>query len=158
MERRTDSPLQHLYYLRRYTTSKAKEAICGPLALDSEHAYCETRKILSERFGNPFLVANAYHMINEWPKIQPNEGTSMRKFSNFLLRCQLAMKEITYMKDLNDPEENQKMLHKLPCHLADQWIQEVDRWLNKEGQVSSDLSPRTTPSAAYPPFSAFANS
>ena len=156
VERRTDSPSQRLYYLGRYTTGEAKEAIRGLLALDSEHAYREARKILSDRFGNPFLVANAYRKkINEWPKIQPNDGTSLRKFSDFLLHCQSAMKEIKYLKALNDPEENQKMLRKLPRHLAERWTREVDRWLNKEEQVSSDVSARTKRSAAYPPFSAF---
>ena len=156
VERRTDSPSQRLYYLGRYTTGKAKEAIRGLLALDSEHAYHEARKILSDRFGSPFLVANAYRQkINEWPKIQPNDGTSLRKFSDFLLHCQSAMKEIKCLKALNDPEENQKMLRKLPRHLAERWTREVDRWLNKEEQVSSDTSARPTRSAAYPPFSAF---
>ena len=59
------------------------------------------------------------------------------------------------MKEINDPEENQKMLRKLPRHIADRWTREVDRWLNKEEQVSSDVSAKTTRSAAYPPFSAF---
>ena len=132
VERRTDSPSQCLYYVGRYTTGEAKEAIRGLLALDSEHAYHETRTILSDRFGNPFLVANAYRKkINKWPKIQPNDGTSLRKFSDFLLNCQSAMKEIKYLKALNDPEENQKMLRKLLRHLADRWTREVNCWLNK---------------------------
>ena len=156
VERRTDSPSQRLYYLGRYTTGKAKESISGLLALDSEHAYRDARKILSDRFGNPFLVANAYRKkINEWPRIQPNDGTSLRKFSDFLLHCQSAMKEIKYLKALNDPEENQKMLRKLPRNLAERWTREIDRWLNKEEQVSSGVNVRSTCSAAYPPFSAF---
>ena len=65
------------------------------------------------------------------------------------------MKEIMHLKALNDPEENQKMLCKLPRHLADRWTREVDRWLSKEEQVSSDTSAMTTRSAAYPPFSVF---
>ena len=122
VERITDSLSQRHYYLGRYTTSKAKEAICGLLALDSEHAYRDARKILSDRFGNPFLVANAYcKKICEWPKIQPNKGTSLRKFSDFLLHCQLAMKEIKYLKVLNDPKEYKNMLRKLLRHLAERW-------------------------------------
>ena len=65
------------------------------------------------------------------------------------------MKEIMHLKALNDPEENQKMLCKLPRHLADRWTREVDRWLSKEEQVSSDVGAMTTRSAAYPPFSFF---
>ena len=98
MERRTDSLSQRLYYLGRYTIGEAKEAIRGLLALDSEDAYREARKILSDKFGNPILLANAYRK-----KI---------KFSDFLLHCQSPMKEIEYLKALNDPEENQKMLRK----------------------------------------------
>lgn len=85
----------------------------------------------------------------------PNEGTSLRKFSDFLLHCQSAMKEVKHLKALNDPEENQKMLCKLPHHLDEHWTREVDRLLNKEEQVFSDVSARTTRSAAYLPFSAF---
>ena len=65
------------------------------------------------------------------------------------------MKEIKYLKALNDPEENQKMLRKLPRNLAERWTRKIDRWLNKEEQVSSGVSVRSTCSAAYPPFSAF---
>ena len=85
----------------------------------------------------------------------PKNAQSAIYPSDFLLHCQSAMKEIKYLKALNDPEENQKMLCKLPRHLADRWMREVDRWLNKEEQVSSDTSARPTRSAAYPPFSAF---
>ena len=57
VEKRTDSPSQCLYYLGRYTAGKAKEAISGLLTLESKNAYHGARKILSERFGTPFLVA-----------------------------------------------------------------------------------------------------
>ena len=140
VERRKHSPSQRLYYLGRYTTGEAKEGRNGLLVLDSEHAYREARKILSDRFGNPFIVANAYRKkINKWRKIQCNEGTSLRKFSDFLLHCQSAMKEITYLKALNDPEEDQKMLHKLPCHLADQ--DSRSRLLAQQGGVQHIQQP-----------------
>ena len=77
VERRTYSSSQRLYYLGRYTTGGAKESISGLLALDSEDAYLEARKILSDRFGNPYLVANAYKKkIKEWPNVPPNDQRS----------------------------------------------------------------------------------
>lgn len=76
---------QRLYYLGKYTTGKPKKEISVLLLLQSEDAYKQARKIPSDRFGNPFLVADAYRKeINEWPKIPPNDGTSLRKFSDFL--------------------------------------------------------------------------
>ena len=47
------------------------------------------------------------------------------------------MKEIMYLKALNDPGENHRMLRKLPRNLAERWTREVDRWVSKEKQNSS---------------------
>jgi len=130
IERRTDNTSERLYYLGKYTAGDAKDAISGLLTLESAEAYCAARNILKDRFGNPFLVADAYRKkINDWPKIQPNDGASLRKFSDFLLHCQAAMKEIMYLKAFSDPEKNHRMLRKLPRNLAERWNREVDRWV-----------------------------
>ena len=153
VEGRTDSPSQRLYYLGRYTSGEAKDAISGLLTLESDDAYREARKILSGRFGNPFLVADAYKKkIKEWPNIPPNDGASLRKFSDFLVHCQTAMKEIHYLKALNDPEENQKMVRKLPRNICDRWGRDVDYWLSKKEQKCESSK---SSESAYPPFSAF---
>ena len=84
----TDSPSQRLYYLGRYISGEAKEAVSGLLTLEGEDAYQEARRVLDERYGNPFLVANAYkRKIREWRTIPPNDGTKLRKFSDFLGHC-----------------------------------------------------------------------
>ena len=153
VERRTDSSSQRLYYLGRYTTGEAKESISGLLALDSEDAYLEARKILFDRFGNPYLVANAYKKkIKEWPNVPPNDGISLRKFSDFLVHCQAAMKEIHYLQALNDPEENQKIVRKLPRNICDRWGREVDQRLNRK---ETDRQNARSKESAYPPFSVF---
>ena len=153
VERRTDSSSQRLYYLGRYTTGEAKESISGLLALDSEDAYLEARKILSDRFGNPYLVANAYKKkIKEWPNVPPNDGISLRKFSDLLVHCQAAMTEIHYPQALNDPEENQKLVRKLPRNICDRWGREVDQWLNRK---ETDRQNARSKEPAYPPFSVF---
>jgi len=115
IEGQTEKVSQRLYYLGKYTTGEPKEAISGLLLLETEEAYKQARKILSDRFGNPFLVADAYRKkINEWPKIPPNDGTSLRKFSDFLIHCQTATNTMKYLKVLDDPDENQRMVRKLP--------------------------------------------
>ena len=115
IEGQTETLSQRLYYLGKYTTGEPKEAISGLLLLETLDAYKQAKKILSDRYGNPFLVAEAYRKkINEWPKIPPNDGTSLRKFSDFLIHCQTAMNTVRYLKVLNDPDENQRMVRKLP--------------------------------------------
>ena len=65
------------------------------------------------------------------------------------------MEEIKYLRALNDPKENQKMLCKLLRHLTERWTQEVDCWLNKEEQGPSGVRARSTHLATYPPFATF---
>lgn len=139
----TASAPQRLYYLGKYTAGEAKEAISGFLTLESAEAYSQARKVLAYRFVNPFLVADAYRKkIKNWPIIPPDDSTSLRKFSDFLLHCQTAMKELKYLNALNEPEENHRILRKLTRNLAEHWTREVDRWLSKEEQDSSGANAR----------------
>ena len=158
IEGQTDEVLQRLYYLGKYTAGEPKEAVSGPLLLETEDAYKKARKILSDWLGNPFLVADACReKINEWPKIPPDDGTSLRKLSDFLTYCQKATSTMKYLNVLNDPDENQRKARKLPRYLIDRWSREVD-WLNKDeeqrqsGRASSNVA---RVQMGYPPFSAF---
>lgn len=63
------------------------------------------------------------------------------------------MKKVHYLKALNDPEENQKIVHKLPRNISERWSGEVDHWSSKKEQVRDGLTRNYE--AAYPPFSAF---
>ena len=56
---------QSLYYLGKYTTKESKEAVSGLLLLETLDAYKETKKILSDRYGNLFLVAEALKPIGK---------------------------------------------------------------------------------------------
>ena len=74
---------------------EAREVINGFLSLETSEVYTNAKKVLSDRFGNPFTIADAYKMnISKWPRIQPNDGATLRKYSDFLLHCQTAAKEI----------------------------------------------------------------
>ena len=82
IERKTQNPSERLYYLGKYTTGEAKEAISGLLALDNTGAYGKARKIVTDRFGNPFIAADAYRKkLNGWPNIPANDGQG-RPFSS----------------------------------------------------------------------------
>lgn len=100
---------------------EAREVINGFLSLETSEAYTNAKKVLPDRFGNPFPIADAHRKnISKWPRIQPNDGATLHKYSDFLLHCQTAAKEIHYLKILDGPDENQKMAKKI-----DQWTREV---------------------------------
>jgi len=122
IERKTRIPSELLYYLSKYTTGEAREAVSGLLALDNIDAYDKAKKILRNQFGNHFIVADADRKrINSWPKIQPIDGQGLRKFTDFLQYCHTAMNTIQYLNVLNDPDENQKMIRKLPSQVVVRW-------------------------------------
>ncbi|KAK3728019.1 hypothetical protein QZH41_000113 [Actinostola sp. cb2023] len=134
------------------TTCEAKEAISGFLSLDTTEAYAEAKKRLLNRFGNPFLVTEAYRKkISQWPKIPPNDGIALRKYSDFLSHCQTAMKKIKYLKALDDPNENQSMVSKLPRNLIHRWGRIVDKWISDQNEGAS----ASADDMGYPPFSEF---
>lgn len=102
-----------------------------------------------------FLVADAYRRkINEWPKIQSNDGEALRKFSDFLNQTLSAMRTVSFLNSLNDAEENQKMTRKLPSYMMNRWGRVVDGWLTG-CHTANLLHDSVSESPSYPPFSEF---
>ena len=59
-----------------------------------------------------------------------------------------------YLNVLNDPDENQRMVRKLPNHLISQWCREVDKWMS-ESQHAQEGEVGSRNRGDYPPFSEF---
>ena len=122
IEHKTSDASERLYYLSKYTSSEAKASISNLISIGTREAYEKAQKILSERYGNPFNVANAFrNKLERWPKIALNDGVGLRKFYDYLEQCKTAMEYIRYLSVLNDPKENRLMLEKLPVPVAERW-------------------------------------
>ncbi|XP_064647084.1 uncharacterized protein LOC135499944 [Lineus longissimus] len=135
---------EQIHYLRRYLSGPAKEAIEGYLYMDTEEAYIRAKEVLEKRFGEPFVVADAFRKkLESWPKVGNRDGTGLRKLSDFLQQCNTAMSSIGYLSILDDCRENRKILAKLP-----DWL--VSRW----GRKVSDYKLVTE---QFPPFRVFAD-
>ena len=141
VERRKPLASDRLYYLGKYTTGEAKEAIRSLLTLQSDEAYTKAKNILAKRYGDKLIVADTYRKkISDWPQIKYGDGKALRKFSDFLLHCETAMTTISYLKVLDDAEEHKKILRKLPQRTVDRWIRIVDSWMNNPS--SDELNER----------------
>ena len=148
IEHRTTSPIERLHFLGRYTAGEAKTAILGLLHLRTEEAYQQAKSRLRDRFGNDFIVSNAYRMkIRSWPAIRSEDGRALRDFADFLEHCQAtAASSPQHLGILDDYLEIQMMVKKLPKYLVDRWKREVDKWLyNREGEATG----------RHPPFAEF---
>lgn len=113
---------EKIHYLKKYIGGPVKQVIENYLLLASDDAYDKARKLLDERYGDPFTVANAFRAkLDSWPKLSPKDASSLLKFSDFLKQCLTAMQTISHLSVLNDAVENRKMLAKLPEWLVSRW-------------------------------------
>ena len=68
IEEEAVKPGHKLYYLGEYTSGSAQKMINGLLGLQTEDAYMRARKILQDRFGDPYKIYEAYHeRLKSWP-------------------------------------------------------------------------------------------
>ena len=109
-----------LQYLKQYLQGEPKELIKGCLHLNRNSGYMEAKKLLEEKYGDPYKISNAYiKKINEWPYIQSGDELALDRLSIFLGQCRSAMLTLTFLSILNHPHNLQSMVSKLPCPLQD---------------------------------------
>ncbi len=89
--------------------------------------------MLADRYGNKLILANSYHeRIEKWPTVKTGDGKALRDFSDFLLQCETAVSTLSQLKVLNDADEYQKIINKLPKHIQEKWMTYTDKWLYNE--------------------------
>lgn len=95
---------QKLVYLEPYLSCEALDSMKGLNALNTSEAYGEARQILRERFGDPdpYDTADDYReQLEKWPVKADTKG--LRKYSDFLRQCVIAMQSISELSKLDDP-------------------------------------------------------
>jgi len=74
--------------LEQYLQGEPKELIKGCLHLDRNSGYIEAKKLLKEKYGDPYKISNAYiKKINEWPHIRSGDELALDRLSIFLGQC-----------------------------------------------------------------------
>lgn len=133
-----------LFYLRKYISGDALSVLEGTFYRSDDEAYTQAWDALNKRYGHPFIVQRAFRgKLSSWPKIGPKEPLKLRDFSDFLVSCKNAMPHISGLKVLDDCEENQRLLQKLPDWATARWNRIVTKELD-------DGKP-------YPSFEQFSN-
>ena len=111
---------------QKYTGGAAREAVEGYFYLTTDDAYDESKKLLEKRYGDPFVVANAFRdKLDSWPRIPPRDGMALRNYADFLRQCETATRSIGTLEVLNDERESRKMLSKFPDWLVGRWARKV---------------------------------
>ncbi|XP_073724404.1 uncharacterized protein [Misgurnus anguillicaudatus] len=138
IEQQGISTADKLYYLKRYVTGPARKCLEGTFFRNDEEAYKDAWDKLNQRYGQPFVIQKAFReRLANWPKVQPRDADGLRAFADFINACLLAMPHVKGLQILNDSEENQKLLHKLPDWLNARWNRQVTKTLLEGGEFPS---------------------
>ena len=125
-----------LFFLDKYTKDTANEVVKGYLAMSSDSAYKEARRLLDHRFGNPVNVAEAYKSsLRKWPKISDGNSSGVQEFSDFLVRCEEAMKTMKSMGDLDPTQTLLQISAKLPSYSGIKWRRHVHEAQTKTKKI-----------------------
>lgn len=130
IDRKGISAADKLYYLKRYVTGPASKCLEGTFYRNDEEAYKDAWKKLNERYGQAFVIQKAFReKLSNWPKIQSKDAEGLRNFADFINACVLAIPHVKGLQILNDCDENQKLLQKLPDWAAARWNRQVTQTL-----------------------------
>ena len=88
IEKNSMNSNEKILYLLQYLSGPPKKIVEGYQFLKTDDAYTDAKKTLEKRFGHPSVVAEAFRRkLENWPKIPPKDGCSLREFADFLKTC-----------------------------------------------------------------------
>jgi hypothetical protein len=74
-----------IHYLKRYIDGPVKEVVESYFLLSSGNSYDEGRSLLDKRYGDPYILANAFReKLEKWPTIAARDGHGLRCFADIL--------------------------------------------------------------------------
>lgn len=126
VESKTDSSQVCLQYLEQCLQGEAKELIKGCIYKDPKLGYPEAKRLLTERYGDPYKVSTSYiKTINDWPLLKSGDDAALQRLSIFLIQCVSAMESLSYLHILDHPNNLQMLVKKLPYNLQERWRRHI---------------------------------
>lgn len=132
------SERDRIYFLDKYTEGKANAVVKGFLAMNSDKAYGEARKLLDSRYGNPVHVAESYKSrLRGWPQIRDGDSAGILDFSDFLVKAKTAMETMQSMSELDSTHTLMQISAKLPSYSGVKWCRHAHDRRAKSGKPAS---------------------
>ena len=92
------------------------------LTMNAKDGYREARRLLKERYGQDYKIASAYvDRATTGPPIRAERVDNLRKFSILITSCKNALKDIEYLRQLNNPDVLKKIVDRLPFDMKRKW-------------------------------------
>ena len=129
IENKNITAADKFYFLGMYLTGEAREAVKGLFSTRDEEGYRKAKDVLQERFGDEFVISEAFRTkLETWPKV--DKAISLRRFSDFISQCQAASKHVPDLCTFNDVRTITKIAEKLPDWLNHRWRRQCQKVKN----------------------------
>ncbi len=136
VEAKTSSNIDRLYYLDQLTTGEPNHIVKG-LLNRGERGYIDAKDLLAKRFGNRYVIAEAYKKKAEsWPDVKREEAKSWTSFSIFLTEYQTTMRDLNCLHEIDHSGTVKTLLSKLPYSVRNQWRIHVDNLEVQENKMA----------------------
>ena len=123
--------MEKLYYLKKYTSGEAKQAISAFMIFKNEESHNKAINRLDKRFGDKHILGQDYmKKLDEWPPIPLNDGHALMELVDFLNCIKVAKKTeiVLEMETIAlDVHEGiaEHILPKLSQSLINSWIDKM---------------------------------
>ena len=100
-----------------------------------EEGYTEARRLLQECYGQNYKIAAAHvKRLVDGPTIRTDDGPALQQFSFQLTSCVNTLKEIGYLNKLDNPDNQKKIIYRLPYSMRVKWRDTVDQIIQREAR------------------------
>ena len=124
IERVVSSETSRLTRLVGYCTGQARKALAGCEIMEPRAGYAKARRILKERFGDEFTIAQAWTArVTEGAPLRG--GRALLEYSDELETCRDTLESLGCAAEMGTQATLQKLVSRLPSHLIQKWRTKV---------------------------------
>ena len=135
-ERESADNTAKLTRLVEYCTGKARKVIEHCVGLDPAVGYVRARKLLRERFGNDFIIAEAcIQKITAGGTLKASDREGLMDLSDELVSCVEMMRSMNKLSELNNQRSLVMIVQRLPPYLQQRWKREAHKITKRNGKA-----------------------
>ncbi|XP_030849736.1 uncharacterized protein LOC115927700 [Strongylocentrotus purpuratus] len=111
-----------------YCEGDARKILQPCSIMPSSEGYMRAKAMLQERFGTPFMIADAWiRKVTGGRKITGRDKRALREFADELQVCSLTLDAMGYIGDLSPQLVLVQIVERLPLYLCGRWLSVVQR-------------------------------
>lgn len=127
IDREISNPSVKLSYLISLCSKEAKDAIKSCVLIDPpSEGYHEARKILHDKYGQRYVIADAYQkQLLDGPQLRANDHDGLCKLATLMRNCEMTFQQWDISMNMDNHDNLAKLFRRFPKHLQTQLHQQV---------------------------------